>query len=294
MIRAHLSEKAENVKTGPIPVSTTCRASCPPSCPFRGKNAGCYAQNSFLGMMWNAVDRGTLGGPWPEFCRKVAAMPENQLWRHNQAGDLPGRGGVIDRKALSALVEANRGKRGFTYTHYDPRKAGNAEAIREANRNGFTVNLSGDCLAHADRLAELGVGPVVCVLPARSEGREFRTPEGRRVVTCPAERVEYMTCSVCKRCQDAGRKRIVGFRAHGSCRLNIDRKYARLTAKHRRVNRAAVVQAVESGAAGVLGVMRALGYSSTCGQTIRKVRAACPDLDALLAARRGVPAGAQE
>jgi len=69
------------------------------------------------------------------------------LWRHNEAGDLPGEGDDIDVPKLRALVQANRGKRGFTYTHKpvldNPQ---NAVAIKCANQNGFTVNLSADSI----------------------------------------------------------------------------------------------------------------------------------------------------
>ena len=48
---------------------------------------------------------------------KIAALPVNDLWRHNQAGDLPGDGELIDKPKLRQLIKANHGKRGFTYSH---------------------------------------------------------------------------------------------------------------------------------------------------------------------------------
>lgn len=85
------------------------------------------------------------------------------LWRHNQAGDLPGENDTIDLVALAQLAEANVGKRGFTYTH-KPMTADNAAAVKQANARGFTINLSADNLSEADDLAEMQVGPVVVVL----------------------------------------------------------------------------------------------------------------------------------
>jgi hypothetical protein len=49
----HLTPVSANVKTGPIPVSTTTRESCSPVCPFF--NNGCYAETGPLRLHWNAV-----------------------------------------------------------------------------------------------------------------------------------------------------------------------------------------------------------------------------------------------
>src|SRR6187431_3010559 len=87
-LRVSFSRKSGNSKTGPIPVSMTSQATCPPSCAFYG--AGCYAESHWLGKHWEKVTE--KGLDWSAFCLQIAALPEGQLWRHNQAGDLPGVG----------------------------------------------------------------------------------------------------------------------------------------------------------------------------------------------------------
>lgn len=109
----HLVRASHNRKTGPIPVSTTDMRSCPDVCPHR--DAGCYAGYGKAAWHWRNVPRNGLG--WLAFCQKIETLPEGQLWRHNEAGDLPGLGDHVDVGALAALVEANRGRRGFTFTH---------------------------------------------------------------------------------------------------------------------------------------------------------------------------------
>lgn len=212
--RVHLSLKSANVKTGPIPVSTTEKATCPVSC---GMRDACYASAGPLALHWSAVSSGSRGYAWEEFCADIASLPEGQLWRHNQAGDLPSDGSAIDADALSALVEANRasGARGFTYTHHAPHVADNAYAIASANGNGFTVNLSADTAADADALADLSIGPVVCVLPSDATENTV-TPRGRRIVVCPATQRDNVSCATCQLCQRVDRAVIVGFPAHGT------------------------------------------------------------------------------
>jgi len=212
MTNYYLTEKSRNAKTGPIPVSTTSADTCPNDCPFRGN--GCYADGYPLKGRWDEVTRGERGGSLAALCEKIAALPAGQLWRHNQAGDLPGDGERIDSAGLAAIVAANNGKRGFTFTHYSPARKRNAAAIRKANAAGFTVNLSANNLDHADDLAALDIGPVAVVLPAGFDGRQAETPAGRRVAQCPAT-YRDTTCADCGLCAKRDRKVIVGFPAHG-------------------------------------------------------------------------------
>lgn len=212
-----------NRKTGPIPVSTTSSSSCPDACPFKSSGV-CYAKNGPLRLHWQAVDAGR-GGTLKSFVNAVKRLPKGQLWRHNQAGDLPGKGDALDVKALGEIVRANTGRRGFTYTHKPLRRKAEREAVRKANASGFTVSLSANDLEHADRLADLGIAPVVTVLPSTVHGpAKVKTPEGRTVVVCPASYRDDVTCATCGACAVAGRKSIIGFPAHGSKKLAYDRE----------------------------------------------------------------------
>src|SRR5207245_781896 len=188
------------------------------------------------------------GGSWSEFCEKVAALRPGRLWRYAQAGDLPGYGPEIDGALLQELVAANIGKNAIAFTHKpvigdDPVAVENRRLIAAAVEAGFTVNLSADSPAHADRLAELGIAPVVTVLARAYARRAVRhrfkrqrdewaetiggwrdrtatlpryTPAGRRIAICPATYTDATckTCGACARVRDA----VIGFPAHGAWR----------------------------------------------------------------------------
>lgn len=218
-MQVHLTLKSANVKTGPIPVSTTARDSCPADCAMR---AECYAASGPLALHWSAVSAGTRGTSWGQFCESIAALPDGQLWRHNQAGDLPQVDGTVDAVKLGQLVAANQGKRGFTYSHH--RDAASLAWIRHANAWGFTVNLSANDLRDADALADTGAGPVVVVLPS-TQTENTTTPAGRKVVVCPATQRDDVSCATCQLCQRQ-RGTIVGFPAHGTRKRVIDIKLA--------------------------------------------------------------------
>lgn len=210
---AHLSIKSGNAKIGPIPVSTSSAETCPAACPFRD-GGGCYADYGPLSIHWRKISAGQRGSAWSEFCKMIERLPFGQLWRHNQAGDLPGKSNRIDRRKLRQLVKANVGKRGWTYTH-KPLTPTNIEAIRHANENGFTVNISANSAVDAAKIVLENPGlPVVCVLPSDTSDK-VQAVDGVRVVTCPAT-LRDITCEECKLCQRSERDFVIGFPAHGS------------------------------------------------------------------------------
>lgn len=218
-----LKEVSGNTKTGPMPVSTSNSSTCPDACPIKLK--GCYAKYGPTGMAWRNVDSGKAkeAVEWPQFIRKVKALNNGALWRHNQAGDLNGYDAEnIDVEKLMELTKASKSKRGFTYTHYDTlSNARNASAVKLANLQGFTINLSGNDIAHADKLKALDIAPVVVLMP-RDADKVTITPEGNKVVICPAENTNKITCLKCGLCAIADRDYIIGFRAHGTAAKTVE------------------------------------------------------------------------
>lgn len=216
---AGLTLVSSNMKTGPMPVSTTSSNSCPPTC---GMYDDCYLKFGHGSIHWKKIDEHERGMPWSDFCRTVSRdIHHGQLWRHNQAGDLPGDGTYVDSDALRQLVEANRGKRGFTYTHY-PLNNWNVALIEAANANGFTVNVSCDTLAQADHVRETVRAPVAVVLRSDETRKSFYTEAGHKVVVCPTY-YQNTNCMRCGICQDNSEERcIVGFPAHGPKRKVIN------------------------------------------------------------------------
>ena len=206
-MKFHFIKQSSNLKTGAIPTTYSERNTCPPSCPqYR---AGCYAEAFHTRLTWDKV--GKRGTDLAGLAQAIAALPEGQLWRMNVAGDLPGEGEKVDAHALGEIVRANLGRHGFTYTHKKSPQA--IKWAKLATQWGFTVNLSADDAGEADRLAAHGL-PVVTIVPIDTP-KHTTTPEGRPILVCPAQTVNYMTCALCGLCQKADRRQIVGFRAHG-------------------------------------------------------------------------------
>lgn len=223
-----------NSKTGPIPTVMTSSDTCPDNCGLKGQ--GCYAGFGMVGMHWRKTDKGLHSGNLGELCANIQALPRGQLWRMNVAGDLPMyKADFINGDAVELLVKANKGKGGFTYTHHvvlgDSEAAENNRAIiANANKQGFTVNLSADTLADADALQALGIAPVVCVLPENGP-KTYVTPAGNTVVTCPATYRDDIQCANCGICQVVNRKSIIGFPVHGSGKKKAEKVFKGITVK---------------------------------------------------------------
>lgn len=227
-LRFHLTARSRNSKTGPIPVSTSPADLCPASCPFRD-GGGCYASTGPLFLHWQAVTAGHRGAPWSDFLAQVAALPAGTFWRHNQAGDIQDPSTVSGRTMLRNLVTANRGKKGFTFTHHSPRTAAAIQALKGATADGFTVNVSTEAIADADRMVSRGLRAVT-VVSSTDDRRMWRSPDGHPVVTCPAQIRDDVTCDRCRLCQGRPQDVIIAFRAHGTGARRVDARLLQATA----------------------------------------------------------------
>jgi len=218
-MQVSLTDVSSNIKTGPIPTSTTERASCPTTCAFYDK--GCYAKSGPQAIHWRKVSNAERGVSWDEFTKLIRKIAKGQLWRHNVAGDLPHNDGNIDYLQLRKLIDANRGKKGYTYTHHVLNDH-NVIAVQNCNALGFTVNASCESVDEADRvMTEYGI-PAVAVVNSEKTDRFYKTESGRKVITCPATIHENVTCATCGLCQVADRDYILAFPAHGNAKKTVN------------------------------------------------------------------------
>ena len=246
-----LTEVSGNRKTGKIAVSRSNSATCPKSC---GMYYDCYGKFSHTHGHWKNTDqgKGENNREWADFLKYVKKYTSGTMFRHNEVGDLPGLGDVVDGERLQQLAKAcSKASHAFTYTHKpvlsgsytvtgnakqshtvdidEKTAANNREAIERANASGLVVNLSADNLEQADQKSDLGIAPVVCVLPLdAAQGERYTTPAGRKVVTCPASleanASREITCKTCKLCAVPNRRSIVGFPAHGAAKKRASKK----------------------------------------------------------------------
>ena len=214
-----LTQVSKNTKTGPIPVSVSDRSTCPTTCPFYTK--GCYAKYGPQWIQWRRVSNDERGVIWAEFLTLIRKLRRGQLWRHNAAGDLPHNSGDIDYIQLKQLIDANKGRKGYSYTHHVLNDH-NRVCLENTNSLGFTVNVSTESVEYADRVMTEYKLPAVAVVHSTKTDRFYKTESGRRVITCPATIHENVTCATCGLCQIADREFIIAFPAHGTAKKTVN------------------------------------------------------------------------
>lgn len=209
----HLSIKSGNKKTGEMAVSTSSKTTCSPSCPFLGN--GCYAEMGPLNLHWLKVTSGERGESFPNFLKRLEALPESSAFRHNQAGDLPHNLGKISRTFIRKMVQSVAHLRAYTYTHHNLQLGENLSLLRYANRNGFTINVSCESEAQVDNAIAADL-PAVLVVPSDEKRTTWHTESGNTVTVCPAQRSDTITCADCMLCQKRHKKLAIAFLAHGT------------------------------------------------------------------------------
>lgn len=239
--RHHVTLKSGNGKTGPITVTRTTTETCPTSCPLLGQ--GCYDQGGNGNIHRMKHDAGQYNSCTPaEYFDMIPRFSD--VFRHNEGGDLWGAGDKIlsDHAAKFLRLCDEAGKMPIVYTHKPVAgvhergrkrvREANLKALNKARLNSrSTINVSCDHLDEVDRALESGQD-VVVVLPhnANDNGRVTLTPEGRKVVHCPAT-WRNVSCGggngkkACGNgsplCSQKNRGYAVGFPAHGNQQRSI-------------------------------------------------------------------------
>ncbi len=210
---AALTEISRNGKTGPIAVSSTGWSTCPADC---GMKQECYAMKGYHTRLHSdAITREERGLPPEQFIKRVAALRPGSFYRHNVGGDLWHTRGRIDRRLLRSLTDAVQHlAAAWTYTHHKP-DSWNQWAIRQASRDGFTVNVSTETLDDAVKYYRRGY-PVTCVVENMPERFTHR---GVTFLRCQHQVDGGRTqCSGCGNgspmCAQADRRYVVAFEKH--------------------------------------------------------------------------------
>ena len=216
----HFVKKSGNKKTGFMPVTYNSRLSCPNSCIFR--NNGCYADNYHTALNWDKVTSGQRGGTFKELLNNIKALKPGTIWRACVAGDIPSNSkGEMSRTYLKGITEANKGLKGYTYTHNRLDIGENISLLKTANKKGFTVNISTETEAAADN-AILNSLPAVMVVKSTETRLSWFTKNKNKILVCPAQ-TNGVNCIDCQLCQHRPKQLIIAFKAHGNQTKKIDK-----------------------------------------------------------------------
>jgi hypothetical protein len=206
-MRTLVVTKTSNAKTGPMAATYRTADTCPTSCPLR--DAGCYARGRIFGIpaRLGAED----GGEYSEVRALARNLRLGAMVRANVSGDMLNEAGRPDfpyAAALSHVATERPDVAVYGYTHawrsLDPEIA-----------PGVALNAS--CESPEEIIAAAAAGwPTVTTATDASDPIIGQTIAGRRVIVCPAQTRDGVTCATCGLCARPARRSTVAFLVHGS------------------------------------------------------------------------------
>lgn len=208
----HVVAKSGNRKTGRIPVTYRPATTCPGDCPFLpgGTTGGCYG----TGRLFASARRYSTSVSVEEATWKVrlGMEPGARLLRDRVVGDVVTPEGTLDRGYIAGIAQValDNALTAFGYTHAWRRFT--LSDLAWLRKSGYVMNCSTETPGAA-ATALLTRLPVVIVNDDVDEGSMIGD---KRVITCPAEVRDDVTCASCGLCAKSDRQVIIRFTTHGT------------------------------------------------------------------------------
>jgi len=119
-----------------------------------------------------------------------------------------------------AKLSASHGLKVFGYTHAW-RKLTKAK-VKRISASGYVMNASCETVADVRQAVSLGM-PAVITNGQIAEGEKIA---GKRIITCPAQVRDNVTCATCGLCAKNDRTVVIRFIPHGPSRKRAERAIA--------------------------------------------------------------------
>lgn len=202
----HLVAQSGNTKTGPIPVTYRDRDTCPTDCPFLRN--GCYGDGRIFALA-HKFSRSLSQSDALAILARV--RKGTRVLRDRVVGDIVNANGGIDFAYLRSIsrISAKAGLTPFGYTH--AWKLFTRADVRKVRNMGYVLNASCETPQDVEQALTLGFKPVI----TNDDTPEGMNISGHRVVTCPAQTRDNVTCAHCRLCAKPDLPVVVRFLVHG-------------------------------------------------------------------------------
>lgn len=208
----HIVAQSGNVKTGVMPVTYRTADTCPTTCPFlpvsMGGNGGCYGTGRIFGI---AGKYATLMSETDALAKLARAPRGAKYMRDRVVGDVVTPDGKFDHPYVAAIARVAHasGLRVFGYTHAWPIMT--RDDVETVKGTGYVMNASCETADDVARAVSLGMPTVI----AGDSWQDGDVIAGRRIVTCPAQTRDDVSCASCGLCAKPDRACTVRFLIHG-------------------------------------------------------------------------------
>ena len=207
-----LTPVSGNTKIGPIPATYRTMDTCPTDCPFYPDRAGgCYGTGRIFGIARKNAQTLTTD----DLDSRLSKVRKGaRFLRDRVVGDILTPDGRVDFDYVAAIAKAGarHGLRVFGYTH--AWRLLDRDDVTRIKQEGYVMNASCETEQDVRQAVDLGM-PVVLTGDEWEDGQMIA---GKRVVTCPAQTRDNVTCATCGLCASPNRKAVVRFMVHGTAR----------------------------------------------------------------------------
>jgi len=211
------TEKSENKKLGAVSVTlASIKGSCPTTCPLQ--NNGCYAQDSFTGMMVRRMDNHVQDANLDasavahDEADAIDTLTGKRPLRIHVAGDCRTNDAAQTVSAAAQRYSARRGPPVWTYSH----------AWRTVARDSWKdVSVLASCETPQDVADARQRGYAAArVVPEFQNGTRAWREGDLTMIPCPEQAGSAASCSDCRLCWNdqklLARNAVICFSAHGS------------------------------------------------------------------------------
>lgn len=206
------TDKSRNSKTGPVAATYRGKQTCPSDCPaFKA----CYAKGGYTNLAFDKASIKREISDTVQFTKWIASLPFGQKIRHNVSGDFVKDNATLDRTYIRGFIRAMMKRpdlNSWGYTHAWKKFKSNVFS----KLNSANINASCDKISDIKSAKEKGFDTVV-IMPQDAKTGMY---DGERIVICPNQTNEKVTCEKCMLCARKNRNFTIGFRIHGSFKGN--------------------------------------------------------------------------
>lgn len=202
---------SHNAKVGIVAATYAAQTSCPATCPLRG--AGCYAESGPMALhtgRLNRANRSAIQVARDE-AMAIDALKSGLPLRLHVVGDCRTKATArIVSGAAARYIKRTGARAVWTYTH----------AWRDVPRDAWAREVS--VLASCENVGQVkearAHGYRACAVVVAShpaDGKAYNVEGVGKVVPCPNQVRDGVTCADCKLCWSSDRDVVVAFAAHG-------------------------------------------------------------------------------
>ena len=206
--------ESRNSKIGNVSATYRGKNTCPSTCPaFKA----CYAKAGLTNIQFIKAGIKKEDSDTVQFSNWIAKLPLGRKIRTHVSGDFVKDNNNLDKTYIRGFIRAMLNRpdlKNWGYTHVWNKFKTNVFK----NIPSVSMNASCDKVSEIKEARAKGFD-TVCIMPLEAKTGIY---DGERIVICPNQTSDKVTCETCMLCFKKNRNFTIGFRIHGALKNNYD------------------------------------------------------------------------